>query len=533
MITAAFTLDIGGFLSSLNKAKNALAASMGGGAAGVAIAGVGVAFGAAAAAVGLAAKGMYGAMDEGRALENLKEKTGVGVARLMVLKAAFEQAGIGADQVESSIGTLQEKLVTAAQVGGEAGYAFLRLGLSARELSTTSADAAMEKVSAALSKVSNSAERAKLANELLGVSGNKLASIFVGGGIERAQETLGNSAELMAKNSGLFSAVVSLLDSASLKLQAIFVGMASEVAPSLIQVLEDLNSLDFTEVGVQLGKIVGFVYESFSNGKIAELLFYGISYGIKKGLNSAFNWMEKMLTGLFAWIAASFESIFSADYITASFMGILGIAQQFMAILFSGMANLMNYLAEGISKIPVLGKQLPATTGGIKEISKMLSEIGTGFTERSSSNITMGNALKEKIDKKIAQEVSDAYDYAGDSKYFSMTKQDFGLEETFKGLAKSLKKRNERTRLGYSGAQPGENQPPPMQRFFIAPIASALQQIGGGGGFTRVSNMTGGDPLLEQARAQKSAQDQTNQLLVQIAANTGNWSGKEVQSLLK
>jgi len=533
MITAAITLDIGGFLSSLNKAKNALAASMGGGPAAIAITGVGAAFGAAATAVGLAAKGMYGAMEEGRALENLKEKTGVGVARLMVLKTAFEQVGIGADQVEASIGILQEKLVTAAQVGGEAGYAFLRLGLSARELSTMSTDVAMEKVSTALGKVSNSAERAKLANELLGVSGNKLASIFVGGGIERAQQTLGNSAELMAKNSGLFSTVVGLLNSASIKLQAIFVGMSSEIAPSLVQVLEDLNSLDFTNVGIQLGKIVGFVYEAFANDKIADMFFWGILSGIVNGLNAAFNQMEKIMSGTFAWIWNAFKTIFSKDYITASFMGILGVAQQFIGVIFSGIANLIKSLSEGISKIPILGKQLPVTTGGLKFLSEMLSDTGTGFTERGVSNIGMADTLKEKIDKKIAEQVDASYDIGGGKKRFSITKPDFGFEKIFDDLMESLKKRNKATQLAYSGAQPGENQPPPMQRFFIAPIASALQQIGGGGGFTRVSDMPGGDPLLDQARQQKAAQDQTNQLLVQIAANTGNWSGKEVQPLLK
>lgn len=536
MITAAFTLDIGGFLSSLNKAKNALAQTFGGAAGGpasIAIAGVGTAFAGAATAIAAASKGMYDAMKEGQSLELLKDKTGVGVESLMTLKTAFIQAGLGADQVESSLAILQEKLVTSVQLGGEAAYEFKRLGLSAESLSKMSADKAMEKVSAALGNVKNSAEQAKLANDLLGVSGNKMAGIFMGGGIQQAQETLGQSAKLMAQNSGLFNAVAGLLESGSIKLQAFFIGMASEVSPSLIQVLQDLNSLDFTPVGVQLGKIVGFVYESFSNGKLAEAIAYGISYGIKKALNSAFSVMEKIITGTLAWIWAAIKAIFSKDYIMASFMGILGIAQQFMGILFSGMGDLLNYISAGLSKIPILGKQMPLTTGITKAAGDLLSNMGRGFTYRGLTNIESGDKLKEKIDEKIAKEVENAYDYAGGREYFKMTPQDFGLEALFNDLIESLKNRNKKTRAAFSSPEPQENQPAPMQRYFIEPIASELQKIGGGGGFAGASNFNVENPLLDQARQQKAAQDRSNEILLQIAANTGNWSGKEVQALLK
>jgi len=533
MITAAFTLDIGGFLSSLNKAKNALASTVGGsagGAAGMAITGIGTAFAAVASVIAVAAKGMNDSIQEGQGLERLKDQTGVGVQKLMTLKTAFMQAGIGADQVGSTLTDLQSKITTAATVGGEAGYAFLRLGLSARELSTMSTDKAMEKVSNALGKVSNSAERTKLATELLGASGNKLATIFTGGGLEKASQTLGKQAEVMAQNSGMFDYMAGLLNSAGTKVAGFFTGMASEIAPGFIEILDAMNALDFTELGQQIGSIVSLIFTAFSQGKLGDLALSALMYAFEVSVNFLYKILGSVFSGLIGHLVSSFTMLMSPEFWAGWGNVLLAIVQR-VWIFFE---TALNGLIGAVAKIPGLGSLEKDYNKGKQTIAKQRAELvetekkdGTGFGGGFSK---LKNVFLDGLGTTIE---SFKEGFKNTENIYNTTASQNELMSIFDPLKTATESKNKKIRQSYTSVSEPDQQAPIAQRYFIAPIASALQQIGGGGGFAAASNFNVENPLLDQARQQKAAQDRSNEILLQIASNTGNWSGKEVQALLK
>ena len=107
---AALKMDVSGFTSGINKATSGIS-SLAATVKGLAVVEYGGrALSAMADAVGAAFRGMYGAMEAGGALVDLSEQTGLAVDKLMVLKTAFAQAGMGSEEVQPVINKMQKAI---------------------------------------------------------------------------------------------------------------------------------------------------------------------------------------------------------------------------------------------------------------------------------------------------------------------------------------------------------------------------------------------------------------------------------------
>jgi hypothetical protein len=181
------TSDTGDFTSGLKKATaewNNFKKALAGGVVGAAAFSVGE---KAVAALASSIKSVPAAIAEsvkaaaafGDAMSNAATRTGFGAEALQKLNVAGKLAGVGFEEIQASIGRMQK----AIESGDEA---FVKLGLTARELKALSPEQAFEAVGQALASIANPTEQAALSMELFGKSGAKFLGIF-GAGADEAK----------------------------------------------------------------------------------------------------------------------------------------------------------------------------------------------------------------------------------------------------------------------------------------------------------------------------------------------------------
>jgi len=208
---------------------------------------------AAAVSVGAAVRQLYSAMEAGGALVDLSSQTGVAIDKLMILQAAFKQAGMGADDVQPAIAKLQKTIANASVGNADAVNKFRMLGMSVSEIQNLTPDKQFQKIGESISSIQDPSQRAAVAMEFFGKSGSKLLSVFSAGGMEDVEKNIGNQAKLMMENAGYFDRITDVLGTAGSKLQGLFVGMASRIVPPILFAVEQLNAMDLSKLGETLG----------------------------------------------------------------------------------------------------------------------------------------------------------------------------------------------------------------------------------------------------------------------------------------
>ena len=241
--------------------------------------------GVAAAAIGA---GVKNAFDVGHELADLSATPGAGVQDLMVLQQAFKNAGIEAEKVGPSVNKMQKAIATASP-------AFKTLGLSVEKLSGKNATEEMKEIGDALEKIQNPAQRAALAMEIFGKGGGEVLAMFgKQNALGDAAEQIGSQAAILQKDSAMFSQVSEELNSVGLKVQGFFVGVADQVAPVLLPLLDKFEKLDFAKYGQQFGQLVGFVIQAFADGKMTEIPFLSA----KIAFMNAGNFLMSVIVGI-------------------------------------------------------------------------------------------------------------------------------------------------------------------------------------------------------------------------------------------
>ena len=140
---------------------------------------VGTAVVSGAAAVGTSAFKMAtdtaGAADE---VDKMSQKLGMSRQSYQEWDYVMAQAGVDVNSLESGVKTLTNKLDDAKNGSAGATEAFSKLGLSTEQLQNMSREEVFDATIKALQQMPDSAERAALANDLLGKSGQNLTPLF-------------------------------------------------------------------------------------------------------------------------------------------------------------------------------------------------------------------------------------------------------------------------------------------------------------------------------------------------------------------
>jgi hypothetical protein len=271
-VSTKMVLDTTGFNRGIKSAESSMSKfkSMAGGAA---MAGIAAGFAAAAAAtVGLAA-GIKNVLDIGGALSDLSTRTGIAAGELRVLQEAFKQNGLSAEQVGPAVNKLQRALVEAGQKGGEVARTFEGLGINLNDLRGMNAADQFQAIGAAINALPDPAARAAAAMQIFGRSGGELLTLFSNSGaLTQAATTVGAQADLLTKNANMFDQASDILGSVGAKLEGFFVGVADQLVPALMPMLEAANGLDFAGIGQAIGNGIGFALTAITSGQIGNLL---------------------------------------------------------------------------------------------------------------------------------------------------------------------------------------------------------------------------------------------------------------------
>ena len=498
---AALNLDVTGFSNGIKKASNdvkSLGASLTNIAGGAIMAGLS----AAAAAAGAAVAGMYSAMEAGGALVDLSEQTGIAIDKLMVLQTAFKQAGMSAEDVQPVINKMQKAIVGAATAGGPAAEAFQRLGLSAAELSGMGADEQLRAVGEAISKIQNPAQKAAIAMEIFGKSGGRALALFAAGGLDDSATAVGNQARLMRDNAGVFDRITDVLGTAATKLQGLFVGMASEVAPMILSAVEAFNSIDLSGLGQQIGSVVAIVLEAFSSGTLGTLVMESLNAAFIASVNVLSSVLSAAIAGIMQLWLEEFSLFTSSDFWGGLLTTLVGIAQQFIG-----------FMVTGIAKILAMWKDVPVIGAGALKASEAAAAYGAEVSARGAENTTAGSAV-------LLPKLADASaNIASAAKTASEVAPQMEQSTAFSDLIDKLKAQATETQtatreklttekpagLGIEGLTRKEGGFTSMGNQL-----SSLQKVGGGG------SMIGG-AAIDYSRQQLDEQKRSNQFLGVIA----------------
>jgi hypothetical protein len=469
---AALNLDVTGFSNGIKKASNdvkSLGASLGSIAGGAIMAGLS----AAAAAAGAAVAGMYSAMEAGGALVDLSEQTGIAIDKLMVLQTAFKQAGMSAEDVQPVINKMQKAIVGAATAGGPAAEAFQRLGLSVAELSGMGADEQLRAVGEAISKIQNPAQKAAIAMEIFGRSGGRTLALFAAGGLDDAAAAVGNQARLMRDNAGVFDRITDVLGTAATKLQGLFVGMASEVAPMILSAVEAFNSIDLSGLGQQIGSVVAIVLEAFSSGTLGTLVMESLNAAFIASANVLSSTLSAAIAGIMQLWLEEFSLFTSSDFWGGLLTTLVGIAQQFIG-----------FMVNGIAKILAMWKDVPVIGAGALKASEAAAAYGAEVSARGAENTTAGSAvlLPKLADSatNIASAAKTAYESA------PQMEQSTAFSDLIDKLKAQASETQTATREKLTTEKPAslgiEGITSTKGPTSISDQLSSLQKVGGGGG---------------------------------------------------
>lgn len=201
-----------------------------------------------------AARQFVDAIEMGDALVDLNAQTGVAVDKLMELQMAFDLNGMKADQVQPVLSKMQRMIAEAASGSAEAAAKFAMMGISIADIQDLNADEQLLKIGKAIGEIQNPAQRSAMAMEIFGKQGAKLLSVFAAGGMVEVRKVLGNQAALLLENAGIFGKASDILGLAGSKVRGFFIGIASEIVPQLMEVLEKSEKLDFSKAGATAGK---------------------------------------------------------------------------------------------------------------------------------------------------------------------------------------------------------------------------------------------------------------------------------------
>ena len=514
---AALKMDVSGFTSGINKATSGIS-SLANTVKGLAVVEYGGrALSTMADAVGAAFRGMYSAMEAGGALVDLSEQTGLAVDKLMVLKTAFGQAGMGAEEVQPVINKMQKAVESAATSGGPAAEAFQRMGLSASKLSGMRADEQLTAIGDAINKIQNPTQKAAAAMEIFGKSGGRALALFASGGLADAATAVGNQAQLMKENAGVFDKVTDILGTASTKLQGLYVGIASKVAPMLMEAVEAFNSVDLSGLGEQIGTIVSVVLEAFSTGVLGQLTLESMKYAFVWAVNFVSSALAGVFSGILQTVVSTFSIITSADFWGGVLTALVGAAQEFIAILADGVAGILDEFAT----LPGIGNK---ASGAAKTVRNYAGEV----RGRSQDNLISGLELIQPMINGMSMDLKGAVVNAANAA--PQMAQSTAIPDLISKLQEGAAARQEKVRqenpfkekdLGGElslNAQKG-------QAIGDFSFASSMAKIGGSqfgpAMDTGTNQLAVSRQQLEEQRKMSQQQGQSNTLLKQIAEAKG------------
>jgi len=311
------------------------------------LAAVGVSFAAFKSAEGFA-ESLKGVFDAGRELKTMSAMTGQSVGDLVVLRKAFTDVGLAPDSLTHNLIMLQKSLGGVNEEGQPTAHIFNQLGLSMTALQKMSATEQFAKISTAINKLPNPAQRAAAAMQMFGRSGAEMLALFSNSdAIKQAQGAMGSYAGIMQRNAALFAQISQSLGSLSGKMKGFFVGFADQIGPVLLPLLDKLKTINLVPLGEQIGGVVAKLASAFQSGGLGVI----VALSLKAGFAEAANYFIGAMQTSLHILAEVVDRTFSKDFWSGIVDGFTGVGQSITAVLIEAFRTPIIYLQSSVEQI--------------------------------------------------------------------------------------------------------------------------------------------------------------------------------------
>lgn len=256
------------------------------------------------------AKGTQAAIKFGASLVDVSYNTGLAASQTMALQLAVQNYGLSADAVVPATQKFNAAMQDAANGTGPLVGVLQNAGISMESLASMDVASRMQTVAAAIKAIQHPTEQAATATAVWGEQGVKLNEALQPGKINSAAAALGSQAALMEQNAGIFARIAQIVAQsgsmlaeitagAKARIQGFFVGMAAELAPEILSILDSISSgstsisdaikqfapalapmvdivntllnMDFAAIGQSLGKSIAVVLETVRGFKFSDI----------------------------------------------------------------------------------------------------------------------------------------------------------------------------------------------------------------------------------------------------------------------
>jgi len=198
------------------------------------------------------------ALDLGGTMKDLSARTGETAGNLMLLNRAFDNSGVGADKVGTSINKLQKFMDDAAQGSEKNNTVLTRLGLTMADMAGKTPTEQMAMLSEKLNGVTENGERSALAMSVFGKAGGVLLPLLAdfSGEMKTAQDQLGSMPGVLDRSSGAFDNISDNINVAKGKFLEFAAGLLEKIAPALELATNLMTRFDAAGAGMKLGEIL-------------------------------------------------------------------------------------------------------------------------------------------------------------------------------------------------------------------------------------------------------------------------------------
>jgi len=365
------------------------------------------------------------ALNMGGRLNDLADRTGIAVDKVLLLERAFQNAGVGADALGPIINKMQKALVDAEDGTSKAAYAFADLGLSLSQLRGLSPEEQLKAIGKAIAGIPDPAQRATTAMEIFGKSGGALNQVFANfdDEIETAKLQLGSLPAIMKAGSSQFDRISDNLVVVGGKFIELAAGLIDKVKPALDAVTTALSMFDASKAGQEIGaffvgagngmKLFQSAVDSFKTGNFTDgfkLAWQAIVQQAKDTANSiytnivaAFKTVGDFIKDQFVSSGPLVMAITSAfDYVSGYIKKVVSgsLADTFIALgpAFSRIADGLKQSAEAGSKSAELALQrIPvAVELAADKASKSMGDIPANFKKNMADVPPLFDKVTEK-----------------------------------------------------------------------------------------------------------------------------------------
>jgi hypothetical protein len=345
-------------------------------------------------------QGFTDALDLGGRLSDLSASTGETAGKLLVLERAFDNSGIGAEKVGSTIAKMQKNIEDARDGSGTAANAFAAMGVSVDELEGKLPTEQFKILSSGIQSIDDPTQRAAAAMGVFGKSGAELLPLLTNldGELGEARDTVGSMAEIMDRRNATFDAVGDRFKTIGEKVRDFAAGILDKALPAIDAITSALSRIDAAKIGQNLA-------DAFLGGQKAMSGFQSAVDAIKVGnISAAFS---------IFWDSLKLQAAQTADEIYKRLIAAFQSAGQLLGEIFSPSGALIGTV---VSSFELLGQK--AKTAILENLSgafdgNMLTQgIADNLKAMAGESQTAATAIEDSL-KGAGGRIADQFINAG------------------------------------------------------------------------------------------------------------------------